>query len=400
MRLRILSAFVALCFIPTVGSGEEAKPACGCTAADTSAVVAAAHLATPDDSQDTVLAAAVEAIPTGCSPCVAPGCDGAGCDGAGCDIGRVGCDTGACPLPTCDTGCGSACFCCCDRWTFVAESMFLRRANGSGGALFLDQNTGDPVFGRDNLEFDHVAVPRLQVIREYGNCWGWDLNFFGTDAWDSTTTSGGEISPVLVGPGINFGSTAPGTIFQANYGTELYSFEANLRHRCHECVTFLAGFRWIELGDTLQTFSVAPVRSEFYTLDTTNQLYGFQLGADATLLRPSDRFRVDGIVRAGIMGSNIDYHASSPVLGVPGTVSNLAVEDSGTAFVGELGVRAVLGLTSNLSIIGGYQALWLDGVASAPDQLDTTSLVTPISASIDTGTVFFHGATVGLQATF
>lgn len=399
MRLRTFSAFISFCLLGAVAGADEAKPSCGCGTTH-SAVVAAAHLATADRDEGTELASAVNAIPDTCSACVAPACVAPGCDGAGCDTCEIGCGVAACDLASCDAECIPDCFCCCDGWTVLAEVMFLRRTDASGGPLFLDQNSGNPVFGRDNLEFDHVAVPRLQLIREYSSCWGWDINFFGTDAWDSTTTSGGDFSPVLVGPGINFGSTAPGTIFEADYGTELYSLEANLRHRCHECVTFLAGFRWIELGDTLQTRAIAPVRTDFYTLDTTNHLYGFQLGADATLLRPSDRFRLDGIVRAGIMGSHIDYRASSPVLGVPGTVSNLFAEDDGTAFVGELGLRAVVGLTSNLSVVGGYQALWLDGVALAPDQLSTTSLVTPIAAGIDTGTVFFHGATIGLQATF
>jgi hypothetical protein len=395
MKLRNLSALALTCCLALNHSIRAEEAPCGCGVAQAQAVAEAAEMASLAH-HETPVAEAVKAIPSvSCVSCIAPGCDGSGCDDC-----QVGCDSACAETPVCGVSCVSDCFCCCDQWTIVAETMFLRRSDAGAGALFRDQNTGDVVVGRDNLEFDHVAVPRLQLIRQYASCWGWDINFFGTDAWDSTTTFGGDISPVLEGPGITFGSTAPGTVFRADYGTELYSLEANLRHRCHECVTFLAGFRWMELGDTLHTYSIAPTFTDFYTLDTTNHLYGFQIGADATLYQSSDRFRIDSIVRAGIMGNHIDYTASAPVLGVPGTTSHLFTEESGTAFVGELGVRAVYGLTSTLSVFGGYQALWLDGVALAPDQLDTTSLVTPIGASIDTGTVFFHGATVGLQATF
>jgi hypothetical protein len=46
----------------------------------------------------------------------------------------------------------------------------------------------------------------------------------------------------------------------------------------------------------------------------------------------------------------------------------------------------------------GYQALWLEGVALAPDQLPVTDVTVPFALVDTSGDVFFHGGFVGLEA--
>ncbi len=49
---------------------------------------------------------------------------------------------------------------------------------------------------------------------------------------------------------------------------------------------------------------------------------------------------------------------------------------------------------------GGYNLLWIEGVALAPDQLDFTDTPTSgTSLDIDSG-VFAHGFSAGLEARF
>ena len=385
----------------------------------------------------------------GCGCGAATACDVGGCDAKGCDTGGCpvaapslpscgvasgGCDAGcdavelpsACEsitAPSCDTCCdsctdgcgldngcklfknhctgGASCGClqCCSGWRFTAESLFLRRGDGGPERLISSQVSGQTIVDSQNLEYDHQAVPRFNLTRDYCNCWGWDIGYFGTDAWNTSAQNDPRVSPILLGPGLPFASTAPGTVFAVEGGTDLHSAEFNLRRRCHECVTLVAGFRWIELDDSLRGYSVAPITQDFYSLRTVNHMYGFQLGADATLLTTS-KGRLDAITRAGLMGNHIDHRGTTP-LGIGGLTNRVSAEADDTSFLAEFGLRGVVPISSCWSVVAGYHLFWLDGVALAPQQLRTTSLLAPGAAAIDAGsTLFLHGASVGVQARF
>jgi hypothetical protein len=287
----------------------------------------------------------------------------------------------------------------------LAEAVFLRRSDSGSVPLIIAQGeeTLQTLVNANNLEFRHQAVPLYQLMYEdLCTCWGWDIVYFGTDSWSTSRPGGGEVSPALVGPGDVFGSTAPGWVFQVADSTNLYSAEFNVRRRCHECVTLLAGFRWIELSDELSAYSIAPTLTDYYSVDADNHLYGFQIGADATLLQPAERFRVDGIFRVGVLGNNADQTTRIPfVTGSDGVVDRVGAKGDDTSFMAELGLRGVLQLTPCLAVTGGYRALWLDGLALAPEQVPATSFYSPGSAVLNTkGELLFHGASVGLQLCF
>ena len=65
-----------------------------------------------------------------------------------------------------------------------------------------------------------------------------------------------------------------------------------------------------------------------------------------------------------------------------------------TAFIGELGLQARYQVTQGLALRAGYELLWLDGVAIAPAQY------TNIQGIDSNATVFYHGATVGMEYSF
>jgi hypothetical protein len=334
-------------------------------------------------------------------------CDGAEPSLAICDTGSICDDRGTCDIePLCDTtGCCDPCGCmtCCDQWTLLADVMFLRRSDADQLALITHQETGEILVDAEHLEFNHNAAMRYQLIREYCSCWGWDIGYFGIDSWTSSGNGGGPVSPVLQGPGIDFPSTAHGTIYRAEYGSDLYSAEFNIRRRVHDCVTAVGGFRWIELQDELRTLAIAPEVIDMYTVDTNNQMYGFQLGADTRLWDHNSRFQIDGIFRAGILFNNADQNTVAPILRPfePGVASEITAQEDHTAFVGEIGIRGNLQIFRGVYATGGYSIMWLDGLALAPDQIPHTNLISPATANLDTGgTLYFHGATVGLMGCF
>jgi hypothetical protein len=281
--------------------------------------------------------------------------------------------------------------------------MFLRRSDADSLPLITNQVTGDEMLNADNLEFDHRPVPRIHLMYEACCCWGFEIGYFGIDSWSTSGQGGYPNSPVLTGPGLDFASTAPGTVYRVNYGTNLYNTEFNIRRRWNECTTFLAGFRWIELQDDLQTVAVAPTLTDMYSIDTDNHLYGFQIGADMELYNCTCRFHIDAIGRVGVMYNNVDQSIEAPILTPLSAVAvdNLTHRNDHTAFVSELGLRGVYDLTPSFSVFGGYRVMWLDGIALAPDQIPVNDLTGSGTSGLDTGgTLYFHGATVGLQVTF
>ena len=65
------------------------------------------------------------------------------------------------------------------------------------------------------------------------------------------------------------------------------------------------------------------------------------------------------------------------------------------AFVGDINLSASVQLTRTIALRGGYQLLWLAGIATATDQLPSISNFPMVT--VTDGSVFLHGATVALE---
>ena len=209
--------------------------------------------------------------------------------------------------------------------------------------------------------------------------------------------------------------------------TNLYSAEANGRLDLSSRVTLLAGFRWFQLNDNLlgtltpadrtaptwkQTcpiqcniFQITPGWTPagnyppFWNTSTTNNLYGVQIGVDGKMLE-FGRFSVDGLIKAGLF----DNHAEqSTGVSMQKVVYPSQATTNHAAFVSEAGLQLKYQLIKGLALKAGYEALWLDGVALAPGQIQETS-TTPSSVralGVNCGSnVLFQGATAGLEYSF
>ena len=115
------------------------------------------------------------------------------------------------------------------------------------------------------------------------------------------------------------------------------------------------------------------------------------------------RFSIDGLVKAGIFDNNAE---ESTVPSIYKIVRPTSASTNHAAFVGETGLQCKYQVTKGLLLKAGYEAIWLQGVALAPGQIQetcTTSL-TPVTVqalgiNCNSG-VFYHGATAGLEYSF
>lgn len=245
--------------------------------------------------------------------------------------------------------------------TVRAGAIFLHRAGDNTTALIVDG--GAPVVNTGQLDFDLEPGFDVGITRQLNSSTEIQFRYFQVDSWSAinTSTLGGG-SAIATNPTAALGAvTATHALTSA-----LYSGELNVKRVASDWLTVLAGFRMIQVDEHL---AQNVPGTGFYTMDTDNHLYGFQVGADG-LLMARGPLEISAISKAGIYGNsaNQHFHSDFPV----GAFDvNQTLGDDLTSFVGEVQINGQYQLTNNVSIQGGYQMMWISGVALAPDQIGT-----------------------------
>jgi hypothetical protein len=281
----------------------------------------------------------------------------------------------------------------CPRLFVSAGAVILHRSFAPHEALATDPFLGETALDAHTLNQRWAVGPRIDATWCLNDQWAVEGLFFGVNDWDSHGASASSASGLFV-PGLS-----KEFLFQdmtARCFSNLYSNELNLRDELGPNITLLGGFRWLQLGDRLTMSgdsTISPNQgTAMTTAITTNNLYGFQVGADLTLGEADRGLCFKGYVKGGIYGNDVDLKQTTTGTGVFSD-SYFTASRGQASFVGEVAFLPQYKLTEHLSIFGGYQALWLEAVALAPPQLGSSG--TPIHAS---RTVFYNGGVAGLEA--
>lgn len=193
------------------------------------------------------------------------------------------------------------------------------------------------------------------------------------------------------------------------YTVENYSVESNARLRLWESprlrVDGLAGLRYFtyyekfDISMTKQTDKL-NVHERFVA---GNYMIGGQIGTEINY-EVVEYITLRGVTKYGIAADFQDLSVSGPggTNGLLTGVNNLggASRNSSTGLA-ELGLSIVLRLTPNISLTGGYNAIWLDNVWRVLDQLDLVgaSLKNP-KLSPAAQPVWISGFTASLEFTY
>lgn len=294
--------------------------------------------------------------------------------------------------------CGGCPKCNCGPlWTARVGAVILERDRPDSFATLTDAGTGATVIDNGQYDFDYSGGVDVQLFRNVNEWYDLEFRYFGVDGWDSTlsgTTTGLSLLNTS-----SLGVVLPSD-FTSTYRSELFSTEINLRRRLNDRWSILAGFRYAELNeDVTSVFSATtvPGLTDTYLIAADNRLYGFQLGADGLLWDRGGRLRVNSWVKTGIYYNDANHDSAIYSTAAPGGPTAAASdEDDMTAFLGEIAVIGTYDLGRNWAFYGGYQLLWVDGVAIAGDQVAVTDFLA--NSGIDTnGGAFYHGVTLGLQ---
>ena len=267
---------------------------------------------------------------------------------------------------------GLGCFqsCCCPGWTVTADVMALERVGNR-------TDTGDTV-GRE------IEVgPRISLIRQT-ECCDYEIVYFGIDG-----ESGGVITepniPTDESPIVGQPVNQPGPIASFGWGSRLYNVEANARWNPSCDLTLLAGFRWAQYQDEFA--------EEFeFDKQTKNDLYGFQVGADACLWQRGC-FSIQGLCKAGVYANHAEQTAMTTPISPEIPSIHYSVSGTHTDFIGEVGLQARYQITRRFALRAGYELLWLDGVCIS----STPGLGVPLDMN---STVFYQGGTGGFEFSF
>ena len=308
------------------------------------------------------------------------------------------------------------------RWTLRSEALLLWRNAPPSRPIYstVDPETdslGSTALNANQLNSDVLVAPRLSLLRT--DCDGRTLeatylyagNFYSDRTLPYSPNGYATSSP----PGIygnNWGppSTSLDSATAKLLG-QLQSLEFNARHCLWaDTCQFLIGARWLQWNETLQmqdSFSYDvpyPVSgNDFYQTRCFNNLWGGQIGLDTLLLGRVGQARVEGLVKAGAYynaaGQTSAYtYSTVPPFTFSG--SNRNTGPASAAFVGEVGMTAVIPISCNWDFRCGYFGLWLTGLAQPTQQLShqTITQIDPPSGVLDTtGTLILQGLSLGLE---
>lgn len=275
----------------------------------------------------------------------------------------------------------------CGCWSARANLVLLQRSRPDSLVLIQDQSVPPQTLNAADFHFDYELGWDVSLLGSVAGLPETEIRFFSVDGWNA------QASSLMLTPQIQI-NTATGDFVNdtgtvgASYDSELCSLEANVRLPHNDRVTWLAGFRYLELDERFHADIPSGV-----TLDvaTRNRLYGAQLGAEAQLWQLR-RWTLEGTAKLGLFGNAA---AQDGAFG-GGFPAQRGASDGTLACAIEAGLAAVYPLTPRLSVRGAYNVLWLGHVALAADQVPVSNFIG--DTGIDQhGDAFYHGALVGIE---
>ena len=304
----------------------------------------------------------------------------------------------------------------CATWTFRGDALILWRNAPRDIPIY--SNTADTPNGlgatalsAGQMDSRAAAGPRLSVFRTDDCQNAWEFTWFKAANFRSQEAT----LPTLGG----YGMTPPG-IYGNNFGgldtatsdlsASIWSFEVNRWVRWEPNIAFIHGFRMVGWGENLSLANHYDTTDTGFSQDvfrnnTTNDLYGYQIGTDIRLWDRGQGFRLDGILKGGAYYNNAVQNSSYLYQTGPDTsqFSNVRAAGGSAAFVGEVGMTGTLPITDNLALRVGYLGLWLQGLAQPTNQLRGQTITsggqgTPVVGSLNTiGSTVVQGVSLGLE---
>jgi hypothetical protein len=203
------------------------------------------------------------------------------------------------------------------------------------------------------------------------NSWGFEFGAF----WLGQQTSSRQIGPgvpdalVETVPRTDYNNIGATGAVANEYHSRIWGAEFNVTWQARPSVVVLAGPRYINLRENYTaTGASAGVIFEVDDWRTNNNLWGGQVGARFDFMRmfgAAGPWIVDGDIRAGVYRNDVNnLMTRDQVLFSGGGVS--------TAWSAQGGLNVGYQFNNGMALTVGYEFLWLNDVALAPNQVQVT----------------------------
>lgn len=291
------------------------------------------------------------------------------------------------------------------RWDLTVDALMLWQGNAQSLPLFLD-SAGGVALNAQDMQTQMGAGARVGLIRYVGESHAIEGNYFQARPFNATGQAPAEGGPYEL---TNTGDLAFNDIASATVSSNgwIQSAEVNWRIcRCYSPITWLAGFRWVELNSQTNVDyafeNPDPFGSGSINTGVGNNLYGAQLGADMRLFNAGGKWRLNGLGKAGVFYNAASYQRSTAgfvtAAGDDFPLGTVAATADQTAFFGEVGLTSTYWITRWLAWRAGYTVLWASGVAVAAEQLPLNSFGDGTATINTESSVLLHGVTTGIEA--
>lgn len=305
-----------------------------------------------------------------------------------------------------DWGC---CYNMCPCAYFVAEALLLDpNIAGGAGPLVVNAVTGAPLLLKDDLNFPFAGGLRAYMGHRLSNGCAWELGYFGVFGANAANFVTGPGNLALPGgfAGLNvfFGADRVDVDSTLN----LNGAEFNVVNCCSWCddqsvcgsAEWLYGFRYLRIDGSLNmavqnVSALGAIETGSYNVQADNDLYGGQIGTRRRVR--SGLWSLEGTGKVGLFFN--DASQKQTVVDFPAfVVRQTSSSDDQLAFLGELNATLIRQINDVWAFRAGYNLIWIDGIALAPNQLDFTLAATSGTTTHTGGTLFLHGANLGVEA--
>jgi hypothetical protein len=303
------------------------------------------------------------------------------------------CYTNGYPMYRCEDG-----SCCrqwwCETWYARAELLTLAR-NYSASGTIIETAGGAPVFTGNDIGFGLAPGISTLLGHRLDGQTAVELVYFGANQWNQ--------EQAFAQPGNLNLPGALGTLDDFNHAnamsvalrSQLHNAEVNYLHDVGN-VSLLAGFRFLNWQEQLSIVATdSDASHSSYRVNLSNNMPGGQLGARVARYYGGIDFELTG--KAGIFGNRASQAQGVGNLGNTVSIRNVGATNNEVSFIGDLNLSAVCPLTPNWRVRGGYNLMYVSGLALAVNQLDFSNQSFSGRRVHPNSDVFLHGFNVGLE---
>jgi len=183
----------------------------------------------------------------------------------------------------------------------------------------------------------------------------------------------------------------------AGLSSTLINMEGNVSWQAHRYLALLAGVRYMSVDDDLGMHFDTGLNVANIETASRNNLWGGQLGAQGRYSVLTPDLLVGATVKAAYLHNSTKNRFN--LIQQTGPSFSAGDHDGQNTWAFELGIDLRYNIFSMVTVLAGYQGLWIGSIAHATDQINRFNLRTG-GGAVGARSVWFHGPRVAIVIRF